>query len=174
MQPAAALAERPTTSVPGTRKLEFRWVSFGQLAREFLPLFKQHWREIALNQDDVPLDPDWDRYFQYDLAGILQVLTVWDGEVLVGYIFMLVYHHLHYASTKWATSDMFWLHPAYRTGWTGSRMFRQMELRMRLLKVTIVMVNYKLHFENERGGLARFFEWLGYKHVENVVAKKLT
>src|SRR5258708_3980238 len=43
-----------------------KWERFGYFAHELPPLFMRHWKEIALNQDEVPLDPNWDRYFEYD------------------------------------------------------------------------------------------------------------
>lgn len=168
-QPAAVLEKPPTTSGPA--KLKIAWERFGYFAHELPPLFMRHWREIALNQDEVPLDPNWDRYFEYDLLGILQTLTVRSNGVLVGYVFMLVHPHLHYASTVWAQSDIFWLDPAYRSGWTGYRMFKEVEAGMRRLGVKVVMVNTKLHFAADRGTIGKLFERLGYKATETLFSK---
>jgi GNAT superfamily N-acetyltransferase len=128
----------------------------------------RHWREIALNQDEVPLDPNWDRYFEYDLLNILQTLTVRSNGVLVGYVFMLVFPPLHYASTIWAQSDMVWLDPAYRSGWTGVRMFREAEAGMRRLGVKVVVLSEQLHFDTRLGNL---YKRLGFKHTENLFSK---
>lgn len=134
-------------------------------------LFRQHWAEIALNQDKVPLDPNWDQYFAYDLADILNVLTVRADGVLVGYLFVLVFPHLHYASTAFAHTDIFWLAPPYREGWAGVRMFREMEKHLKVRGVKVVAVNVKLHFEAERGTLGPIFKRLGYKPIETVYSK---
>jgi GNAT superfamily N-acetyltransferase len=168
-QLAAALRKQPTTSGPA--KLKISWERFGYFANELPPLFMRHWREIALHQDEIPLDPNWDRYYEYDLLGILQTLTVRSNGVLVGYVFMLVHPHLHYASTVWAQSDIFWLDPAYRSGWTGYKMLREIEAGMRRLGVKVVMVNTKLHFEASRGTIGKLFERLGYKATETIFAK---
>ena len=101
---------------------------------------------------------------------ILQTLTVRSNGVLVGYVFMLVHPHLHYASTLWAQSDIFWLDPAYRSGWTGIRMFREVEAGMRKLGVKVIMLNEKLHFDSRVGEL---FKRLGFTHTENIFSKYL-
>lgn len=164
--------ERPRTK-PARAPLSYQWERFGLIAREFPVLFRQHWEEIALNRDKIPLDPHWDRYYDFDIADILNVLTVRANGVLVGYLFVLVFPHLHYASTTWAQTDMFWLHPAYRQGGAGIRMFKMLEQHLKTRQVKVVHVVLKLHFEAERGTLAKLFVRLGYKPVETVMAKYL-
>jgi hypothetical protein len=139
--------------------------------KELPPLFRRHWREIALNHDRVPLDPNWEQYLQYELAGILHVLTVRYRGALVGYVFMLVHPHLHYASTSWAQTDLYWLDPSMRLGWTGVRMFRHVELRMKALGAKVILANMKLHFEKERGTLRAVFQRLGYVAIEVMWSK---
>lgn len=134
-------------------------------------MFRRHWKEIALNQDKIPLDPDWARYFDYDLLGILHCLTVRDGQTLVGYVFVLTWPHLHYASTLWAQTDIFWLDPVYRQGWTGFRMLRLMEKRLQELGVRVIYANAKLHFEASRGTIGKLLERLGYKPTEMIYSK---
>lgn len=173
LRPKAFPAAKPEHGAPApdSPSLSYTWERFGLIAREFPPLFKQHWAEIALNQDKVPLDPHWDRYFDFDIADILNVLTVRERGTLVGYLFVLVFPHLHYASTTWAQTDMFWLHPAYRQGRAGIRMFVEMEKHLKSRQVKVVHVVLKLHFEKERGTLAKLFTRLGYKAAETVMAK---
>ena len=102
---------------------------------------------------------------------MLRCLTVRDGSTLVGYVFVLVYPHLHYASTLWAATDIFWLDPAYRQGLTGFRMFRLMEKSLKETGVKAIAVNVKLHFEASRGTIGKLFERLGYKPIETIYSK---
>lgn len=153
--------------------LVWNWERFGLIAGEFPPLFKRHWREIALNQDKVPLEPDWNGYLKLDVSGILRVLTVRANGLLVGYHFVLVFPHLHYASTLWAQSDMFWLDPAYRTGWTGYRLLKLVRDTLKENGVKVHAINIKLHVEAERGTLGVLFKRLGYKPVETVFSQFL-
>ena len=152
---------------------ELKWERFMAIAKELPPLFKKHHAEIALNREAIPLDPDWDRYYNADLAGMLRCLTVRVRGVLVGYIFVVVSPHLHYASTVFAQTDIFWLDPAWRQGWLGIRMFKQMEETLREWGVKVIYVNAKLHFMAERGTIGKLFERLGYKPTEMLYSKVL-
>lgn len=136
-------------------------------------MFKRHWREIALNQDKVPLEPNWDGYLKLDVGGILRVLTVRANGLLVGYHFVLVFPHLHYASTLSAQTDIFWLDPAYRTGWTGYKLLKLVRDTLKENGVKLHAINIKLHVEAERGTLAVLFKRLGYKSIETVFSQFL-
>lgn len=154
-------------------EIHFQWERFGLIAREFPSLWKKHWQEIALNQEQIPLDPDWNRYFDYDLLNILQVLTARRHGIIVGYIFVFVHPHLHYASTLWAQTDIFWLDPVYRfTGRglmpTGYKLFVLMKQRLSEMGVRVCYVNMKLHFEANRGTLRKMLLRLGFKPTEEV------
>ena len=171
----------------GLGKLRFRWEGLHSLAREILPLFQQHWQEIALDRDIVPLDPDWDNYYDLATTGKLHVLTAREvmpdvcradsaneklpADPLVGYVFNLIGGHLHYNSTKFAHTEMFWLMPEYRFGWNG---FKLLKYNLRGLKqrgVVVSTINIKLGFKNARVGqlLAR----LGYAPTDIVLRKVL-
>jgi len=156
----------------GLGKLRFRWEGLHSLARELLPLFQQHWQEIALDRDIVPLDPDWDNYYDLATTGKLHVLTAREEDgYLVGYVFNLIGGHLHYNSTKFAHTEMFWLMPEYRFGWNG---FKLLKYNLRGLKqrgVVVSTINIKLGFKNARVGqlLAR----LGYAPTDIVLRKVL-
>lgn len=170
LAPPAAAPPRPRKrSAPASPEIAFAWEKISDLAREIRPLFRQHWWEIALNKDVIGLDPDWDRYLAFEMAGILHILTVRAEGALIGYVFVCVGPHLHYASTNWAVVDMFWLNPVHRFGWTGVRMFRELEKRMRELKVRVVHVSEKLHFKNARVGA--IFRRLGYRPIETIWSK---
>lgn len=136
----------------------FAWERFSAIAKELPPLFEQHWREIAVNQENVPLCPHWDRYFDLDLAGVLRVLTVRSGDALVGYHFVFVFPHLHYFSTMWGESDLFWLAPAFRSGWTGYKLLRIVRDTLKENGVKVHRINSKVHFD-----LGPILERLGYK-----------
>ena len=144
---------------------------FHEIARELPPLFEQHYREIAVDQDAIPLDPDWDRYFWLSLNGMLVVRTARCDKVLVGYIFNLVGPHLHYRSTLHAEIEMFWLDPAYRGSAFALRWFRENEAHLRSLGVKRVGVATKNGYMSGRVGL--IFKRLGYKPIETVWARTL-
>jgi GNAT superfamily N-acetyltransferase len=132
----------------------------------------EHWRELALNQDTVPLDPDWDRFYALDVQGILRVLTVRAEGQLVGYVFLLLGPHLHYKSTLWAHCDMFWLDPLYRQGWTGVKMFKALLRGASDMNAKIASVPVKLHFMG--GRVIKLLERLGFSKVEILMTQRVT
>jgi hypothetical protein len=185
----------PDTSNANARPdLTFQVEKFHEIARELPPLFERHYREIALDQDSIPLDPDWDRYLQMSLAGMLHVMTVrgkgvikdisgqqtrpnnekppsYEAGALCGYIFKLVGPHLHYRSTLFANLEMFWLDPAYRGGSFALRWFKANAGMLRDLGVKKVTVETKNGYMDGRVGL--IFKRLGYKPIETVWARTL-
>jgi len=162
---------KPSSHKPSPPRLTFQWEHFTAISREVLPLWKMHYREIALDQDIIPLDPDWENYFVCDENEILHILTARFNGKLVGYIFNLVGGHNHYTSTRFAHTEMFWLHPRFRKGWEGVRMFQENLRGLKAREVVMTSINFKLHFKNARVGklLAR----LGYEATDIVMRKRL-
>jgi hypothetical protein len=161
--------EPPKLQQPsGRARPEFAWTRFAFIAQELPPLFEKHWREVALNHDSVPLSPDWERYFQLDAKGILQVLTVRVDGDLVGYHFLTVYPHLHYAKTWWAETDIFWLHPDHRQGLTGYKLLKLPRDWLRAAGVKHHTLRTKLHIPSFEPILQR----LGYVPIETVYSLK--
>jgi GNAT superfamily N-acetyltransferase len=81
---------------------------------ELKPLLLKHWRELALDQDRVPLDPIWEIYIQKDGEGGVLFVTARDAGRLIGYFVGFVGPGLHYRSCKTLQIDIFWLHPEFR------------------------------------------------------------
>ena len=152
---------------------EFGWERFHAIAHELPPLFTEHWRELALNQDIVPLDPDWDKFYALDIQGILRILTVRvpSGQ-LVGYVFLMAGPHLHYKSTLWGHVDIFWLDPLYRQGWTGIRLFKTLIRDAKTMGLVNLTVPTKIHFCDNR--VTKLLQRLGFKPIETVHAMRLT
>lgn len=142
-----------------------RWCN---LRDEMLPLLDRHWREIALNHADVPLDIDHERYDALDEGGALHIVTVRRDGVLIGYHVAIISPHLHYASTLHGITDVFYVAPECREGFTGIRLFQRVEKEMRALGVKKLFTGTKVHLD-----LSRLFERLGYHRVEYLYAKIL-
>jgi GNAT superfamily N-acetyltransferase len=153
--------------------LTLQWERVTGLAKEISPLFREHWDEIALFKDSVALEPNWDLYFQYDILGLLHVLTVRADGVLVGYAFLIISPHLHYASTRYAHFDMFWLRPAFRKGLLGYRLLKESVVKAKELKADVMYAAVKRHFKEDRGTVGKLLERLGFEAQETVYYKLL-
>ena len=132
------------------------------------PLLARHWREIALDQDVVPLDPDWPAYAQIEAAGMLHITTARLEGALVGYVVYFLAPNLHYRSLKVAEADVFWLAPECRKGTAGIRLLKAAERNLKPLGVNKIVNKVKLHFD-----AGPVFERLGYTAIERVYAKTM-
>lgn len=137
-----------------------------EIKREMLPLLTRHWREIALNHADVPLDIDHARYAELDESGALHILTVRRDALLIGYHVAIITPHLHYKSTLHGITDVYYVVPECRHGVTGMRMFQAVERELKALGVKKLFTATKLHLD--QGPL---FERMGFKPVERLYAK---
>lgn len=80
------------------------------------PLFPNHYAELALNQDKVPLDPRYEVYLDRDAAGEILYVTLRELGKLVGYFVGFIAPALHYKTCLTLQMDIFWLHPDFRDG----------------------------------------------------------
>lgn len=149
----------------------FQWERFHQIAHELPPIFIEHWKELALNQDAIPLAPDWDKFYNLDVQGILRILTVRVEGHLVGYVFLLVSTHLHYATTLWAHADMFFLDPVARQGWTGVKLFKTLIRDVKAMGAVNLTLATKLHFSDNR--VTKLLQRLGFMPIETVHSMRL-
>lgn len=154
-------------SLPGP---EMGWERFHQIAHELPPLFMEHWKEASLEKD--PLDPDWDRYYQWDVQGVLRILTVRiPSSQLVGYLFLLVSTHLDHKTIQYAQAEKFWLDPIYRQGWTGVKLFKEAIQACTTWGVKELAVPVELHMMD--GRLEKLLKRLGFRPVETIHARRL-
>ena len=80
-----------------------------EFAKEILPLLEEHFLEIDPFQSK-PLDPDWDAYFSFQLAGFLRVFTARDHEgTLIGYSVAFVRSDLHHKGSTRSSADIFFI-----------------------------------------------------------------
>ena len=152
--------------------LTFQEEAWDQAWPEITRLLPAHWREIALDQEQIALDMDVAAYEGLARQGILQVMSARTatGE-LVGYFLAFIRTHVHYRTSLTAFEDMYYLAPAYRRGWAGVRFFQALEASWRARGVQRAVISYKLHFHEGRMG--RLLTWLGWKPTEAVWTKLL-
>lgn len=102
-----------------TEQIAFQVEDYAKVIPEMREIYPLHWKEIGLDHDLIPLDPDYELYDQLAKAGITHLVTARDDGMLIGYHISFIRPALHYKSTLMCFSDIFYLLPDYRHGMTG-------------------------------------------------------
>ena len=124
-------------------------------------LVDAHWREIALDQDRIPLDIDFEMYRRLDAETFtLHVTTARERGNLIGYYVNVIRPHPHYKTSLFAFLDAYFILPAYRQGPLGVQLFQAMEREMRKCGVKSLISISKNHHN-----VLPLFERLGWKAV---------
>ena len=70
--------------------------TYASLVEEIKPLLHRHWEELALNREEIPLDPEYEFYEAADKLGLIRLYAVRKAWTLIGYaIFMVRNRHHH-------------------------------------------------------------------------------
>lgn len=133
---------------------------------EMKALYPQHWEELALNQDKVPLDPEYSIYLQRDALGEVLFVSLRELGELVGYFIGFVAPGLHYKTCLTLTMDIFWVKPEVRGRWGGVKLFRAVLAEAERRGVQRVFAGSKVHKD-----ASILFERLGFEPVEIYYSK---
>ncbi|MDE1971166.1 MAG: GNAT family N-acetyltransferase [Patescibacteria group bacterium] len=94
-------------------------------------LFTAHYLELATNQDIQKLDPDLERYYLMEDAGVMVSIFMYLGERVIGYSLNVLSAHLHYKGLGFAQNDVLYVDPAFRNGKAGLLLIAQTEMACR-------------------------------------------
>ena len=132
-------------------------------------LLEQHWRELS-NFPDIPLQVDEADYRQLAQAKKLCLITArTEGNHLVGYVVFLVSHNRHYATSRQAVQDVFYVDPAFRNHGLGRDLIDGAERTLRARGVQVVYHHVKL----SHPALGHLLAKCGYARVETIFARRL-
>lgn len=148
--------------------IEYAVESWTDIMEELKPFAPLHWAELAVTQDEVPLDLDWDKFCKLDADGTLHTVTVRDSGKLIGYHVTLVGTHLHYKSTIHGMVDLYFVLPEYRKQRVGLHLFKFAERALKTLGVVKIITGTKCHLPNDV-----LFEHLGYFNSDRTYCKTI-
>ncbi|MDE2105175.1 MAG: GNAT family N-acetyltransferase [Patescibacteria group bacterium] len=143
--------------------------SYAEVIDDIRPLLERHWKEIARNQEKIPLDPDYSRYQALDAKGMLFIFTAKDEGEFVGYAIYFIGPHVHYKSHKWAISDIFWVKPERRGVMIGKRLFTLAEQTLKEAGASVMHTTSKIAHPEA----SRLLVHLGHTLIEYGHAKLL-
>jgi GNAT superfamily N-acetyltransferase len=141
--------------------------SFIKNYEELYPLFEEHYHEIAMYQDKIELDVDYDRYKLFeDLESLFTVIARDDNDNIIGYSVYIINTHLHYKSTLVAVNDIIFLDPAYRKGGLGKQMVDFCDAELKKRGVHLITLHMKTFAAFEELAVAS-----GYDKAEYIYTK---
>lgn len=142
--------------------------SFEDRLDELQALLPLHYKELALNQDQVPLSPQYHVYIERERNGGLLFVTLRDAGELVGYFIGFIAPGLHYSTCLTCTMDIFYVRADKRAGSAGVRMFRFVEAELRRRGVQRWFMGSKIHAD-----ASALFKRIGAAPVETYYSKWL-
>lgn len=149
-----------------TRLVTYQVEQWADCWHETAELWTRHWDEVALDKEQIPLDPDLAQYEAFAANGELHIVTVRVDSRLVGYHASIVRRHLHYKGSLNAFTDVYFLLPEYRQGLLGVKLFRKAEETLKARGVEKIFTGTKVHLN-----MSKMFEHLGYRQTEILFTK---
>lgn len=140
--------------------------SWSDARAEMAPLWADHWKEVALNQAEIPLNPDFDTYDQYERMGMLHIVVARSEGKVIGYHFSVVRPHLHYKQSLSAFTDIYYIAPQFRAGRVPLRLFEHVEKTLKARGVEKLFTGTKLSLN-----AGPLFEHMGWKPTEMLYTK---
>ena len=135
--------------------------SFEENLEYLKPLLPIHYKELALNQDKVPLSPQFDKYVATEKQGGLLFVTLRSAGQMVGYFIGFIAPGLHYSTCLTCQMDIFYVLPEHRGGGGGFQLFKFVEQQLKKRGVQRMFVGSKMHKD-----ASWLFEKLNYTPVE--------
>ncbi|MBB2928395.1 GNAT family N-acetyltransferase [Paraburkholderia silvatlantica] len=148
--------------------ITFAIESFEERLPELRTLLPMHYEELALDQEHVPLSPQFDIYVKRERLGEVMFVTVRERGELIGYFIGFVAPGLHYSTCLTCIMDIFYVRKDRRTGSTGVRLFRFVERELRRRGVKRWFMGSKVHAD-----ASALFERIGARRVEVYYSKWL-
>lgn len=138
-----------------------------KLVAEFMPLLVQHYNELMKDRD-IPLSPDFQRYYALAQARMVHVVTARKEGELVGYAVNILQKGNHYSTASYAANDIIFIRKDLRKGMTGIHLLKFMEEDLRKLGITFIQMHVKP--EPDFGPVLLK---MGYRHFETIYQMRL-
>ena len=153
---------------PAARSVRVQRETFDEMYPDIAPLLQEHWKEIALHQDEIPLAPDFERYKKLCNDGMCILMAARRDVVLIGYAVFFLHHHIHYKHTLYASNDVLFVRKPERQSIAGIRLIRDSERELDRLGVR--RVTWHIKGSND---FSPILKRMGYEHEEVVMGKML-
>jgi len=149
-------------------QIEYKQEFLSTIEADIKNLLVDHWEEIALNKENIKLNPNWEAYYEIESKGKLSFFSVRDNGVLVGYFVAFVDNNIHYQDHVFATNDVIFIDKKYRKSSVGANLIRFAEECLRDDGVSVLVINTKIHQPFDE-----LLDHLGFNNIERVYSKYL-
>lgn len=123
--------------------IEYKVEHLSECLDEIKPLLTTHYEEVAMYQNNIDLNPNYDKYLELEKADMLSVITVRDDGTLVGYFISFLLPHIHYQDHIFAVNDILFIDKDYRRAEVGLGMFQFAEEVLKDLGVSVMSIHMK-------------------------------
>lgn len=144
-------------------RVQYAVEPYGDAIAEMRELYHEHWQEIALDKDEIKLEPDYAKYAALAAVNILHLVTARIDGKIIGYHMSLIYPHLHYKSSLTCFTDVFYVKPEFRLGMIGYNLLKFFRDSVKAKGVQKVYMNTKLSHD-----IDILLRRLGFKAIERV------
>lgn len=127
------------------------------------PLIKKSYFETEDTR--IKLKLHWDWYLEKQAANELITILAKDGDTVIGFTVFAVAPFIHHADSLHATSEIFYVEPAYRASSIWKRLLEAVEVKAAEMKVERIFIGSRKR--------TRFFERFGYREDEITYSKVL-
>jgi len=136
--------------------------SFEAQLEELKVLLPDHYKELAMDQDKVPLSPSYNVYIGHERDGQLLFMTLREEGVMIGYFIGFITPCLHYNTCLACKMDIFFVHPSKRGSMLpGLKLFRAVEKELKRRGVQRWYVGTKL-----KANASALFKRMGFEPIE--------
>ncbi len=138
-----------------------------KIVMELMPLLRDHYDELMKDRD-IPLSPDFSRYYALAQARMVHIVTAREKGELVGYAVNILQKGNHYSTASYATNDIIFLRKKFRKGMTGVRLLKFMEEELKKLGITFIQMHVKPDPD-----FGPVLLKMGYRHFETIYQRRI-
>ena len=134
---------------------EYSFEKVDDILEEIEPLLEEHYQEVAMYQEHIAFNPNYDVYRVMEEMGSCLVYTARDGGALVGYVVTFLQNNPHYQDHIWAVNDIVYVCPEYRHTEVAPEMLQTLEAELKERGVSVMTFHMKTFkpFETLMGAL---------------------
>ena len=148
--------------------LLFKEIGFSECCEELMPMFKKQW-ETSGDFIIKDLKLDIGQYLYLENIGLHKGIVAMDGDKIVGYISLLLSHHLHHRGVKLATTCCFYVDESYRKDNVGAKLIKFAEQHLKEKHG----IEYLQLITNKNAPMKNYMTRLGYELSDYLFIKEL-